>query len=233
MFLKNYKYIFLSFFFFFLSLNAAPHNIPFEIIKANLPQNPIILEAGAQFGEDTGWMSKLWPTGQIHAFEPSPTSFLQLNKKLKEQKNVFCYNLALSNVEGQLSFYTAGGASSLLKPTKSFNDAYFHADLNHPIKVQCTTINKWAQKHNIKKIDFLWLDMEGNELNALKGASTLLKNIKLIFTEVNFQTFWENCATYKHLKRWLALNGFRELWIDRSAPTWQGNALFINTKLEN
>ena len=49
--------------------------VPYALLKKILPANPVIIEAGAQFGEDTQWMSQFWPQGKIYAFEPSPESF--------------------------------------------------------------------------------------------------------------------------------------------------------------
>jgi hypothetical protein len=69
--------------------------------------------------------------------------------------------------------------------------------------------------------------MEGNELNALKGARTILKTVKVIYTEVNLQKFWTDCVMYEELTQWLASQGFEKVWED-IAPNWHGNALFVN-----
>lgn len=202
--------------------------VPFALLRKILPENPIILEAGAQFGEDTTWMSQMWPTGTIYAFEPSPASFLELQKVANNAKNVFAIPLALSNQKGQFFFYLAGGASSLLKPQDSFNNDYFHSDLDNPIIVNSVMLDEWAQENKIDKIDFMWLDMEGNELNALVGSLNMLKKVKLVYTEVNLQRFWHGCVMYDELKTWFEDHGFVEIWKDIQ-PNWHGNVLFLNT----
>lgn len=204
--------------------------VPYALLKKILPANPIIIEAGAQFGEDTEWMSQMWPQGKIYAFEPSPVSFPSVQTVAAKNNNVFAYHLALSNTKGEFSFYLAGGASSLLKPTTSFNNDYFHADLDHPIIVPVTTLDEWASDNKIANIDFLWLDMEGNEMNALEGALISLKNVKLIYTEVNLQRFWENCVMYDELTVWMNNHGFVEIWADIQ-PHWHGNVVFMNTNI--
>jgi FkbM family methyltransferase len=202
--------------------------VPYALLKKILPSNPIIIEAGAQFGEDTLWMSQLWPQGKIYAFEPSPESFAALQIVAAKNDNVTATQVALSNTKGEFLFYLAGGASSLLRPQDSFNTDYFHSDLDHPITVQVTTLDEWANNNSVSAIDFLWLDMEGNELNALQGAFNSLKNVKLIYTEVNLQRFWENCVMYDELTSWMNDHGFIEIWSDIQ-PHWHGNVLFINT----
>lgn len=211
-------------------LLAIGENVPWAMLRRMLPHNPVIVEAGAQFGEDTSWMSEFWSQGTIHAFEPSPESFAELQKVANRRANVHVYPLALSNQKGDFSFFLAGGASSLLRPRDAFNRDYFHSDLEHPIVVQAVTLDEWAREHGVDKVDFLWFDMEGNELRALEGAMHTLKNVKVIYTEVNLQRFWEGCVMYEELKAWMATQGFIEIWSD-IVPLWHGNALFLNTNL--
>ncbi|HJZ24264.1 MAG TPA: FkbM family methyltransferase [Candidatus Babeliales bacterium] len=213
-----------------IHVHAIGEPVPWILLKKILPANPIIIEAGAQFGEDTQWMSQLWPQGKIYAFEPSPESFAELQKIAAKYHNITATQIALSNTKEELPFYLAGGASSLLKPQDSFNNDYFHSDLNHPIIVPVVTLDEWAANNNVTTIDFMWLDMEGNELNALEGALNSLQNVKLIYTEVNLQKFWHGCAMYDDVKAWMEKHGFTEIWSD-IVPHWHGNVLFINTNL--
>src|SRR3989304_6137581 len=82
-----------------------------EIIKQFLPNNAIIVEAGAHIGRDTLKMSLLWPQGTIYAFEPVPELFAQLVERTKEQLNVRCFNIALSTVRGTATLNVSSGAS--------------------------------------------------------------------------------------------------------------------------
>lgn len=204
----------------------AVNQIPYDLLKKYMPEDPVIVEAGAQFGEDISWKVQMWPNSQIHAFEPSPESYDELKKNTLSFKNVTTHKLALSNNPGLQNFYLAGGASSLLKPSEGFNNDYFHADLNHPIQVEVIQLDQWAQQNQVKKIDFIWLDTEGNELNVLQSGLQILKTVKLIFTEINFNRFWEKCVLYEDLKSFLVTQGFVEVWRDIS-PNWNGNVLFV------
>ena len=210
-----------------LKNKSQGNRVPFELLKKLLPENPIILEAGAHIGKDTKWMSETWPKGTLHAFEPFQQFYNQLIKVAETHSNIKCYPFALSLQEGSANFYVAGGASSLLKPTDAFNNAYFKADLKNPSTVTCIKLDNWANQYNITKIDFMWLDMEGNELNALKAGTETLKKTHLIYIEVNLQNFWHECVQYTEMKQWLENKGFKEIWKD-IAPNWHGNILFLN-----
>jgi FkbM family methyltransferase len=202
------------------------NRIPFAELKAFLPSNPVIVEAGAQFGEDSEWMSELWPEGRIYAFEPSPESFPSLQKVAEACPNVVPCQLGLSDCAGEFPFYLCGGASSLLCPSAGFNRDYFHADLSQPIKVSTITLDEWCQTHDVNHIDFLWFDMEGNELRALNGALSIIDKVKCIYIEVNLQSFWEGCARHEGVKKWMQQHQFVEVWSD-IVPHWRGNVLYV------
>ncbi len=210
-------------------LFTAETDVPLDLIVSLLPENPVILEAGAQFGEDSYKMSLLWPKGQLHCFEPSPDSYKFLREVSLDRKNISAYQMAVSNRKDRMPFYLSGGASSLLIPQDHFNRDYFHVDVDHPIFVDVVRLDDWLKEQAISKVDFLWLDMEGNELNALKGLEEHLSDVTLIYTEVNIQRFWNGCVTYEELKNWLVDQGFKEIWCE-IVPSWQGNALFLNNK---
>lgn len=214
-----------------ISLNAEQlgwgHEVPLSLIKSILPENPVILEAGASQAQDTSWMAETWQNGIIHAFEPTPVNFDYVYKAAQIYPNIKCYTYALDSECGVKSFYQDGDED---KGNQGANSLLLHNLLqkssNPPIEVECITIDKWAVKMNVDHIDFMWLDIEGNELNALKGSENILPTVKAIFTEVSFQEFWHGSVEYNTLKSWLEDRGFKEIWKDIT-PNWNGNVLFV------
>jgi 2-O-methyltransferase len=203
------------------------NEVPLDLIRSILPPDPIILEAGAHYAQDTCWMAQTWPKGTIHAFEPTPANFNYVYKAAQTFPNIKCYTYALDNECGIKSFYQDGDED---KGNQGANSLLLHKILqkssNPPIQVECITIDEWAAKMNVDHIDFMWLDIEGNELNALMGALNILPSVKAIFTEVNFKEFWHGAVQYDTLKSWLEQNNFKEAWKD-IRPNWNGNVLFV------
>jgi|688.fasta_scaffold528756_1 hypothetical protein len=64
------------------------------------------------------------------------------------------------------------------------------------------------------KFNFLNLDIQGSELNALRGASIQLKHVDYVYTEVNTELLYENCCTLSEIDSHLADYAF-----ERIAPT--------------
>lgn len=206
------------------------HNKVFsrQLLRDFLPNDAIILEAGAHKGTDTIKLAKLFPYGIIHAFEPVPFLFQELKKNCRAYENIFCYQYALSNTIGTQTMYvtygTLSATSSLFKPQDILQE---HSDITyHTITVATITIDAWASQHKINRIDFMWLDMQGGELDALKGAINILKTTHAILVEVNLTQRYAGIPRYQEIKEWLEIRNFSVYLEHMHHATW-GNVLFL------
>src|SRR5438552_57842 len=162
-------------------------------IKQFLPDNPVIVEAGAFDGNDTNKMALQWPKGTIHAFEPVPEIYQRLLKNTSSFSHISYHPLALSDHNGSAQFYiserptkpgVASQAGSLHKPKERLTKS----PLIFPrtITVPTITLDQWAHDNGISAIDLLWLDTQGHELAILQAAPHMIKNIKVVLAEVSF-----------------------------------------------
>lgn len=209
-------------------LMAHYQNAVLRRVQKLLPENPVILEAGGRFGEDTKNMKHIWPGATMHVFEPVPSSFEIMKKNVVGLSDVFCYPYALADYEGKTQMYTNEnnpGAASIGYPVE-WNKHEF--DTDHPIQVPCTTINAWAARNNIEKIDFMWLDMEGYELYALQYSLDILHSVRAIYTEISFTSVREGSCSYRALREFLEANGFREVWKSSNGGRY-ADALFVKS----
>lgn len=201
-----------------------------EFIKQFLPSNPIILEAGAHHGYDTVEFAKLFPESTIYAFEPLPSNFEYLKNNCKNYKNIFCIQKALSNQTKMQKFYlSANGwdySSSLLKP-KEHLVVYPWVKFDGYIEVEAINLDDWCNQNNIKKIDFLWFDMQGMDAAVLRGARNILKTVKCIITEVSRIELYEGCELYESYKKFLIENGFELIQENIYSVTQEGDVLFV------
>jgi FkbM family methyltransferase len=84
-------------------------------------------------------------------------------------------------------------------------------------------------KYNIH-YNFLNLDIQGAELNALKGMENYLHKVEYIYTEVNCDYVYKDCPLIDEIDEYLKKFGF-----DRVETIWQagckwGDALYINRR---
>lgn len=233
---------------FLLSLNASENAfvLPYEdlpalmnFVKMFLPKNPIVLEAGAFDGKETIKMNEIWPECTIHTFEPVPTLYKDLVKNIASYKNIFSYPMALSDKNGKATFYLSefdtnpgvvSQSSSLLQPKEHLKCAPGVVFKNQ-IEVDTITLDDWAKLNNVNHIDFLWLDMQGYELNALKSAKDILKSVKVIVTEVEFVEAYAGQPLYSDVKKWLEEQGFKMVAKNFSPAIshwcWCGDVVFV------
>lgn len=145
-----------------------------------------VFDVGAHQGYYTLLASKkVGKTGKVFSFEPSirESRRLKLNLRLNRLgSNVVLEPTALSNREGESDFFVClgpdTGCNSLQSP-----------DVQGSIKkmkVPLTTLDAYITKHNIKRIDFMKVDVEGGERDLFSGASIALKNLRpIILCEVD------------------------------------------------
>lgn len=207
-----------------------PINAPItkELIASFLPNNPIILEAGAHKGRDTLKMVKQWPQGTFYCFEPVPAMFELLNKAVDGMPHVHCYQLALAGSNGTATFHVSSGrsdaASSLYEPAEY---ALEHPDtIFNDITVKTSTLDSWATEHKVKRIDFMWLDMQGGELAMLQAGTNVLKTVTAICSEVNLIERYAGAPLYSTYKAWMESQGFYVAYEHLFKTTW-GNVLFV------
>ena len=62
--------------------------------------------------------------------------------------------------------------------------------------------------NDIKKIDMLWLDMQGVELEVMKSAPNIMNSVKVVYTEVDFVEAYKGQALWPELRSWLESQGF-------------------------
>lgn len=135
----------------------------------------VVVDGGAHAGYFTRLFSKYTgPTGKVVAFEPHPKNVAVLQKNLSSPKyqNVITIQKAIGNSESIATFYESEGSVGHSLHTASFR--------NGGIAVAVTSLDVELPKHGISSVDFIKLDVEGNEIEALHGMKKILEHSPLI-----------------------------------------------------
>ncbi len=205
-------------------------------MKGFLPQDPIIVEAGAYQGRDTLKLAKRFPSGTIYALEPLKTAFPKLCEAVVSHENVICVNQALDRTSGIKNFYLCHGTygqspvfefhSSLLRPSK---DMEVH--LLGPIEqVSCLSLFDFCKRENLEKIDLLWLSTEGNERQILEGSRHLLNHVSLVYVRTQLFASRLSITLFQDLHKFMENHGF-VLLSHFFYPNIHGDALFMRKDL--
>lgn len=177
---------------------------------------PVIFDVGAYIGDTVEQFKSSFPESHIHAFEPFNESFVIMKNRFQETDAIFFNNLAIGDsvVEADSLYVTRNkGSSSLLKPMKSANKFWEGNPLlmQKKVEVKINTIDKYCEEKSINEIDILKIDVQGNEIKVLKGASRMLgdKKIKLIFTEISIAPSYKNQSEIDEIISLLRSYGYR------------------------
>lgn len=181
-----------------LALSGLGINLNVELDKSgekrvfkNLLKNisePVVFDVGANIGEYSEMARKTIPNAKIYSFEPHPITFKKLEERGKKF-NLNVFNLGFGNFkqETEIFDYATDDSSPRASLFKDVIEKQYNSNsISHKVKI--LTIDEFTKEHNINKIDFLKIDVEGNELNVLRGASNLIieNKVKIIQFEFNY-----------------------------------------------
>jgi FkbM family methyltransferase len=140
------------------------------------------VDVGANYGLYTVAMARaVGREGRVWAFEPTPDTaqFLDSTLQLNDLGQVTLSRAAVSSHEGKV-------ALALETHSESNRIARAAATQGETIEVPAVTLTRAAEQQHWPEIDFIKLDIEGHEFEAVVGASGLLQSCSpLLMFEVN------------------------------------------------
>lgn len=152
-----------------------------EMSLLNLKQNGIkvsnFIDIGAYQGGFASLMVKIWPDSKGLMIEGNP-AYEEYLKNLNIENSNLSYIISLldSSEKENVPFYLSETASSVLK-IQGGNGQHLSLNTN-------TLDEVYNQEKFPDKIDFLKLDVQGFELEVLKGGPTVLNNSDIVLLEV-------------------------------------------------
>ena len=143
-----------------------------EIYKT-LKTGSCFIDGGANIGFFSLIASKIvGKTGTVFSFEPTPLThnYLKKNTNINNASNVTISRYGLSSSKKQLPFQMFGNpeGNSIIS-----DKACKLTDENEIIQINTISIDEFCTENKISRIDLIKLDIEGQELEAIKGAKKL------------------------------------------------------------
>jgi len=204
-------------------------NINIRIVKKNIYKNletpdvniikflsssSGVLHIGGHRGSERytyDWMGK-----EVIWIEANPIIFRELKSNLKEFKYQKCYQALLHSTKGKwLDFFLSSNdqaSSSIYDFSKTFknNHLFFknikrNISMVHKIKLETQKLDDLILENNIdvKKFNHWVIDVQGAELDVLKGSINSLKLCKSIVVEISTEKFYENGSIFHDVKKLL------------------------------
>lgn len=137
----------------------------------DLKLGDVVVEAGAFIGFYVMRAAELvGETGKVIAIEAVPENFeiMKRNVEANGLKNVILINKAVWNTSAKIKFYREGKQVGSITQEVVSTDKF--------IEVQADTIDEMLKEKSISKIDFIRIQLNGVELEALEGMNETLKH---------------------------------------------------------
>jgi FkbM family methyltransferase len=164
-----------------------------------------VLDVGAYGGGYArAAMGAFGSRASIHCFEPQHAGFETLREELRSEATIHCHRLALGAAPGKAELFSDRASS----PFASLHEETFAitgVSQLHREEVELDTLDRFAMRHGLTKIDLLKVDVEGHEIAVLQGATDLLERGAI--EVIQFEFGERNLASRTYLKDFVDLLG--------------------------
>ena len=151
----------------------------------------------------------------IFGFDPDHEECERLNNSYNSNY-ISVIPMGLSSTSGEKVLYLTKepACSSLYKPDPYLTSNYpaFHCEIEMgKTVVETTTLDQWVNAAELNYIDYLKIDTQGSELDILKGGEKILKTVRAIELEVEFNPMYIGQCLFHEVDEFLRRHGFM-LW---------------------
>jgi len=162
----------------------------------------LVIDVGAYHGDFAAYALETWPKCRVRCFEPQPGKKARIEARFDSDERVRVYPELLSRRSHErLTLSLVETASSVLKEHVVQHEG--------SIELSSWALDDWWQEHGeVDSPDLVKLDVQGYELEILKGSEALLKTVSVVIAEVNLLDIHAGVPLVDEFSSWLADRGF-------------------------
>ena len=205
--------------------------------KLELVPSNVILVGAWEGGEVKGFLEA--GVQMVYLFEAESSAIRKLKSNYGSESRVIIFEGAVASEAGESKkFHVLNhGSSSLLAPDLNYLKRILpDFQIENEIQVQTITLdsslrNYWGQWDKTRLESLVILDIQGGELDAIKGAPELLEKVGWIQAEVSTAQLYQDQNTLNQLDEYLKGKGFNRVSLRIYPERNHGDALYFRPDL--
>lgn len=179
--------------------------------------NPVILDIGCNDGWQTGWFLELFDQALVYCFEPDQRALARFRERITDPRAVVL-NMAIGANDDHMDFHISSGSpppnmaeplpagwdqSGSLRKPKDHLEMYPWCKFDKTVQVKVARLDTWADQNSIGTIELIWADVQGAELDLIRGGRETLRRTHYFYTEYSNRELYEGQANLRQLRRLL------------------------------
>jgi FkbM family methyltransferase len=165
-----------------------------------------VFDVGANIGQTSRYLAPWFPQATIFAFEPISSTHNRLQQNTQSIPSIQCFHHAFGSREEvkEIALKADPETNTLIDPQEAPDPSLTRE------RVTVKKIEDFCANNRIQQIDLLKLDVEGYEIEALKGADRLVAtgNVHFIYAETFFRWEHKNMTHFVDIHRYLYDKGY-------------------------
>lgn len=173
----------------------------------------VVFDVGVRWGFQEHW-KHLEPYVKLIGIDADEQEVKQLEKNEKTEDKFVPKVLGAKNGRGIIHLTQNPACSSLYHPDAELirkRPGMSDTSLISTKEVNISTLDDWAKNKGVTKADFMKLDVQGAELDILKGSKNILGSVRAVEVEVQFNPLYIGVPLFGDVDRYLRRQGF-SLW---------------------
>jgi FkbM family methyltransferase len=184
-----------------------------------LPDDATMMELGAYWSYYSLWFNKTIKNATNYCCEPDPAN-IELGKRnaaINDARNIHFIEAAAGFEDGKLMNFTPQ-----------------EGDGKEDVRVRIRSVDGLAKEHNIARLDILHMDVQGVELEALRGAEQAIKNgtVRFIIISTHHYCVSRDPLTHEKCLDLIAQYGGHVIAAHAVHESFSGDGLIVGSFLE-
>lgn len=183
-----------------------------------------VLHIGANVGEEAPVYDQLGIKKQIW-IEGNPEVFLKLKQNINHNPQAVALNYVIGDENKPVTFHIANNGSQSSSVLELGVHSTQHPDVHYVRDIETTMHRIDSLGLDLTDVDFLNIDLQGFEMQALRGMGDLLKQFRWAYLEINRDDTYKGCSQVDSMDLFMIGNHFRRVetkWVG----CW-GDSLYI------